>query len=155
MPVMAGSVTSLSKNERSSQSYDSPGLSSVFSVPQNQDAVPATLKRYAANQSVPNPSLASTTTSNEVNRLASIPNQTCNPNVIIDKHPPFPTSKRGGMTRHEAEAFIKRHEGVLVRQGVKRLPPPRVIIPRQQGRIHLDGPETVHSMVPLSVKGMR
>ena len=24
-----------------------------------------------------------------------------------------------------------------------------------QGRIHLDGPETIHSMVPLSIKGMR
>jgi len=107
------------------------------------------------SRSVSNPSLAATSTAREVQKLAGIKDKVSNPNVIIDYHPPYVASKKGGISRHEAEAIIKRGDGKPQKYGIKKVPEPKKIIPRQQGRIHLNGPETVHSMVPLSIKGMR
>ena len=150
---MTSSVTNLSKNARSSMSLDSPGLTNVFSTPSLHETAPITHQQMT--HSVSNPSLASTSTGREVERLASIKNNVSNPNIVIDYHPPYVASRKGGMSRHEAEALIKRDEGKPQKYGIKKLPEPQKIIPRQQGRIHLNGPETIHSMVPLSIKGMR
>jgi hypothetical protein len=79
----------------------------------------------------------------------------CNPNIIIDYNKPFPVSKRGGISRTEAEQALKDRDLLPVKHGIKRCDPPKKINPRSQGRVHLNGPETVHSLVPLSIKGMR
>jgi len=134
-------------------SLDSPGLTGVFSTPELPTLHPTI--RNSLSHSVINPSLASTSTASEVQRLCNIKDQVSNPNIIIDYNPPFPISKKGGMTRHDAEAMIKRGGGKPQKYGIKKVPEPKKIIPRQQGRIHLYGPETVHSLVPLSIHGMR
>jgi len=141
------SAALLSKNARTSSSLESHGVNAALHMP-----APAPQPLL---HSVSAPSLASTSTAAEVQRLASKQATICNPNSIIDKHPPYKNSKRGGLTRHEAEARLKLLDEIPQKSGLGYAPEPKVIIPRVQGRIHLNGPETVHSMVPLSIKGMR
>jgi hypothetical protein len=92
-------AASLSKNARTSSTLSSFGVSAALNGPD----VPLTLN---LQHSVSTPSFASTSTYKEVERLSRDPNTICNPNSIIDKHPPYKHSKRGGLTRHEAEVRV-------------------------------------------------
>ncbi len=150
---MSNNVTQLSQNKRSSSSLESPGVSSILSSSLSQNPQSSYMSSSSSAPSLL-PSLSSTSTAEQCEILASKQNALCDPNSIIYKHSPFFNSKRGGISRHEAEALVKEKAEASARaSGLRRCKAPAIIYPRNSGRVHLNGPETVHSMVPLSVDG--
>jgi len=85
--------------------------------------------------------------------LSGLTQSRSDPNTIQDNYPPFVPSHRKAI-KEEVERRMKEEERVRV-TGIKRIPPPRPHPVKGEGRVHLDGPETVYSLVPLSIKGMR
>ena len=149
-----GNVTQLSHNKRSSSSLNSPGVSSILSSSLLLNPQSSSLSSSMSLPVLPSSFSSSTSTAEQGQILSSQTNSLCDPNSIIYKHAPYFNSKRGGMSRHEAESAVKTKAAAAERaSGLRRCQPPKNIFPRHSGRIHLDGPETVHSMVPLSVDG--